>query len=127
MAALADSAPPRTIDLRSVDLESLGPTIHEQIDSWRTELDWDFTTSANLVRRFVSMHALTGYALISRHRPGQIVGYCYYVCEDNKGLIGDLYILKQHRSPEAEVALLQSTLDAMWQTPGVTRIEPQLL
>jgi ribosomal protein S18 acetylase RimI-like enzyme len=126
-AALADMPSPRTIDLRSIDLDSLAPVLSEQIDSWKTELDWDFATSADLVRRFVEMHALAGYALTAPTRPGQIIGYCYYVCEDNKGLIGDLYILKQYRSLEFENALFQSTLDAMWQTPGVNRVESQLL
>jgi ribosomal protein S18 acetylase RimI-like enzyme len=127
MAALADPPSPRTVDLRSVDLESLAPVIDEQVASWKTELNWDFTTSANLVCRFVEMHALSGYALVSTERPGQVIGYSYYVCEDNKGLIGDLYVLKGHRSLAFEHALFQSTLDAMWQTPGVLRIESQLL
>jgi ribosomal protein S18 acetylase RimI-like enzyme len=112
------------MDLRGVDAESLAPVLDEQIESWRTGLDWDFSASANLVRRFVQMHALTGYALASR---GRILGYAYYVCEDGKGLIGDLYVLKQHRTAENENALLQTSLDAMWQTPGVRRVESQLL
>ena len=80
--------------------------------------------SANLVRRFVQMHALTGHALILN---GRVVGYSYFVCEDGKGLIGDLYILKQHRTPENEYPLFQASLDAMWQTPGVHRVESQLM
>jgi ribosomal protein S18 acetylase RimI-like enzyme len=112
------------MDLRGVDAESLAPVLEEQIASWRIGLDWDFSASANLVRRFVQMHALTGYALASR---GRILGYAYYVCEEGKGLIGDLYVLKQHRTTENENALLHTSLDAMWQTPGVRRIESQLL
>lgn len=126
-AALVDPAPPQLLDLRSVGVESLAPLLAEQIDSWKNELDWDFTSSANLVRRFVQMHVLTGHALISRANPAQVIGYSYYVCEDGKGLIGDLYILKQYRSWEYENALFQASLDAMWQTPGVHRIEAQLL
>jgi ribosomal protein S18 acetylase RimI-like enzyme len=126
-AALVDPAPPQTIDLRSVDVESLATLLAEQTDAWKTELDWDFTPSANLVRRFVQMHVLTGYALVLRADPAQAIGYSYYVCEEGKGLIGDLYILKQHRTWENENALFQASLDAMWQTPGVHRIESQLL
>src|ERR1700689_1737438 len=126
-AAPADPPSPRTIDLRSVDVESLAPVVDEQMASWQDELYWDFTTSAKLVRRFVEMRALMGYAVVSKARPGQVVGYSYYVCEDNKGLIGDLYVLKQHRSRDFEDALFQATLDAMCQTPGVNRIESQLL
>jgi ribosomal protein S18 acetylase RimI-like enzyme len=73
------------------------------------------------------MHVLTGYALVSRADPAHILGYSYYVCEDGKGLIGDLYILKQHRTWEWENVLFQASIDAMWQTPGVNRIESQLL
>ncbi len=127
MAALADPAPPQTLDLRSVDVESLAPLLAEQITSWKNELDWDFTPSANLVRRFVQMQVLTGFALVSRGEPGRVIGYSYYVCEDGKGLIGDLYLLRQYRTVENENALLQASLDAMWQTPGVHRVESQLL
>jgi len=129
MAALAD--PPgshtpgsHTMDLRSVDADRLAPILAEQIESWKTDLDWDFTASANLVRRFVHIHALSGSALFSGKN---VIGYSYFVCEDGKGLIGDLYVLRQHRSPDREYALFQSSLDAMWQTPGVHRVESQLL
>jgi ribosomal protein S18 acetylase RimI-like enzyme len=124
MAALADRPSSETVDLRSIGADALAPVLAEQIESWKTELDWDFNPSASLVRRFVQIHALAGSALVSRN---QVIGYSYYVCEDGKGLIGDLYILKQHRSPEHEYALFQSSLDAMWQTPGVHRVESQLL
>lgn len=126
MAALADppSARFETLDLRSVDVESLAPVLEEQVASWRTELGWDFSTSANLVRRFVQMHALTGHALVMN---GRVAGYSYFVCEDGKGLIGDLYVLKQQRTAENEYALFQASLDALWQTPGVHRVESQLM
>ena len=126
-AALADPSPPQAIDLRSVDVETLAPTLAEQIAEWKNTLDWDFTPSANLVRRFVQMHVLTGYALVLRGDPRHTIGYSYYVCEDGKGLIGDLYLQKQHRNWENENVLFHASLDAMWQTPGVHRIESQLL
>jgi ribosomal protein S18 acetylase RimI-like enzyme len=124
MAALADRPSSKTVDLRSIDADALAPLLGEQIESWRTELHWDFTASASLVRRFVQIHALSGSALIVRN---QVIGYSYFVCEDGKGLIGDLYVLKRHRSADHEYALFQSSLDAMWQTPGVNRVESQLL
>jgi ribosomal protein S18 acetylase RimI-like enzyme len=126
-AALVEPSPPQIVDLRSIDVESLGPVLTEQVETWKTGLDWDFTPSANLVHRFVKMHVLTGYALVSHAIPGKVIGYAYYVCEDGKGLIGDLYILKQYRSAELENLLLQTCLDAMWHTPGIQRIESQLL
>jgi len=127
MAALADPAPVRVLELRSVDVESLSTVLGEQISAWKAELDWDFRPSADLVRRFMQVHVLTGYALVLQADPTQVTGYAYYVCEEGKGLVGDLYILKQYRNGEQENALLQATLDAMWRTPGVRRIESQLL
>ncbi len=54
---------------------------------WREELDWDFNKSAELVRRFVDLRGLSGCALMDG---SEAVGYCYYVLEEQKGLIGDL-------------------------------------
>lgn len=124
MAALADLPGSQTVDLRSIDADVLAPVLAEQIESWKSELNWDFTASANLVRRFVQIHALSGCALVCGNR---VVGYSYFVCEDGKGLIGDLYVLKRHRSADREFALFQSSLDAIWQSPGVQRVESQLL
>src|SRR5271163_1581883 len=119
-AALADPPGSRTVDLRSIDAGALGPILAEQIESWKNDLHWDYTQSANLVRRFVQIHALAGSALIAGN---EVIGYSYFVCEDGKGLIGDLYVLRRYRTAERERALLQSSLDAMWQTPGVRRVE----
>jgi ribosomal protein S18 acetylase RimI-like enzyme len=126
-SARADPLRPQVVDLRNVDVETLAPLLSEQIAAWKNELNWDFTSSANLVRRFVQVHVLTGHALFLPSNPTKPVGYSYYVCEEGKGLIGDLYILKQHRNWELESLLFQASLDAMWQTPGVRRVESQLL
>jgi ribosomal protein S18 acetylase RimI-like enzyme len=126
-AALSDPASPQTVDLRTVDVESLAAILAEQTEAWKKELDWDFTPSANLVRRFVQMHVLTGYVLVFPGRPTEPIGYSYYVCEEGKGLIGDLYILKRYRTWQLENLLFQASLDALWQAHRVLRIESQLL
>jgi ribosomal protein S18 acetylase RimI-like enzyme len=70
------------------------------------------------------MQALNGFALLRGER---VIGYSYFVCEENKGLIGDLYVIDEERTIEHENALMGSVLDAMWQTPGVRRVESQLM
>jgi len=117
--ALADDV----VELRRIAVEELTLVLEEEIAAWRTELDWDFQPSADLVRRFVQMQALNGFALV---RASQVVGYSYYV-SDNKGLIGDFYVLAAHRTVDNEHALLESVLNAMWKTPGIRRIEAQLM
>src|SRR6266550_2706150 len=115
MAALFEQYPSQFLELRDITAAYLGPLLQEEIEEWRTELDWDYRASADLVRRFVDMRALTGFAL-----PGEAeaAGYAYYVCEEGKGLIGGLYVARRYRAPENENILLTGLLDAMWRTPG---------
>jgi ribosomal protein S18 acetylase RimI-like enzyme len=131
MAALSDSRgalTPGIVELRSVEADRLAPLLDEEIATWRSDLDWDFRLSADLVRRFVHMQALSGFALITNTAAGpRVDGYSYYVFEEGKGLIGDLYVAREHRTPARENLLLEAVLDALWRTPGVRRIEAQLM
>lgn len=127
MAARLHPAPSRTeeiVDLRRLSARNLELLLAEEIETWRTELEWDFEKSADLVRRFMDLRALNGSALIEQ---GEIIGYIYYVLEDNKGLIGDLYVRRAFRTAERERSLLDSVLETIMRTPQITRIECQLL
>src|SRR5437868_12574621 len=124
MAALPDSRTDPVVDLRHIPVEQLAPILEEETTAWRADLDWDFRPSADLVRRFVHMQALNGFALMNGPR---IIGYSYYVCEDGKGLVGDLYVMRTHRSSEHENTLLHSVLDAVCRTLGVRRLDTQPL
>lgn len=123
-AALSESPSGRLVDLKRLGPEHLSLVLDEAVEAWRTEFDWDFRPSAELVRRFVQMQALNGFALI---HGSTVTGYSYYVCDEGKGLAGDLYVAAAHRTEELENSLLRSVLDAMWATPGVQRIEAQLM
>ena len=124
MAALSDIALPRIVDLRQVRTPDLDPLLHEETQAWDRRLNWDFKPSADLVRRFVEMQALAGFALVHASR---VIGYVYYVCEERKGLIGDLYVLDAWRSVENENLLLSPVLDALFSVPFVRRVESQLM
>jgi ribosomal protein S18 acetylase RimI-like enzyme len=102
----------------------MDPLLEEECLAWRNELEWDFEKSADLVRRFVDMNALSGSALLE---DGQIAGYMYYVLEEDKGLIGDLYVRQEMRTVERENLLIASALQPVMDAPGVTRIESQLM
>ena len=124
MAALPERYSEPVVELRRVTVEQLDPVLREETAAWKSELDWDFGPSADLVRRFVHMQALHGFALM---RGPQTAGYCYYVCEEGKGLIGDLYIRREFRNPENENTLLEAVLDTMWRSAGVRRAEAQFM
>ena len=100
------------------------PLLAEETAVWRRELEWDFDKSADLVRRFVDLRALNGCALLE---DGEVAGYAYYVLEEHKGLIGDLYVREHLRTADTENQLLGWVLRAIAQTPAVRRIEAQLM
>lgn len=116
--------PPELVDLRRLSARDLEPLLQEESRAWRSELEWDFEKSADLVRRFVDMSALNGSALME---DGQVAGYMYYVLEEDKGLIGDLYVCRELRTVERENLLIASALEAVMDCPAVTRIESQLM
>ena len=127
MAARLHPAPERhreLVDLRRLSAKDLEPLLKEECQAWRKELAWDFEKSADLVRRFVDMSALNGSALLEN---GQIAGYMYYVLEEDKGLIGDLYVRQELRTAERENLLIDAALEPVMACPAVTRIESQLM
>jgi ribosomal protein S18 acetylase RimI-like enzyme len=124
MAAASEQRPTPLLELRDIQTSYLEPVLAEETNEWRAQLDWDFAPSADLVRRFVSMRALTGFVLPG---PTAAAGYAYYVLDEGKGLIGGLYVSPAYRSEENENALIGGVLDAMWRTPGTRRIEAQLM
>src|ERR1035438_10431197 len=124
MAAATDLNTPRLVELRHLRADDLNQLLEEEISAWKETLDWDFYASAGLVRRFIDMQALNGYSLLMN---GQPIGYSYYVCEERKGLIGDLYVLKQFANIENEGRLLNAVIDGLTKTPLIHRVESQLM
>jgi len=126
MAARLYPAPsgPELIDLRQLSARDLQPLLLEEIAGWSSIFDWDFTKSADLVRRFVDLHALTGHALVEH---GEAIAYLYFVLEDYKGLVGDLYVRRDRRQRRYEDYLLQTGVDAIREQPQISRVESQVL
>ena len=115
---------PEVVDLRHLSADDLEPLLAEETATWRAELEWDFDKSADLVRRFLDMRALSGSALVE---DDAVSGYMYYVLEENKGLIGDLYVRRSLRTPDRESLLLKAALGPLLDSPAVDRIESQLM
>ena len=121
---VAPYGPPEIVDLRRLAARDLQPLLEEESATWREELEWEFEKSAELVRRFVDLRALNGAALLE---DGEVAGYLYYVQEENKGLIGDLYVRRAWRNWERQRSLLETGLAAIMSSPSATRIESQLM
>ena len=100
----------------------------EEVAVWQRILHWDYRASANLVLRYMDSRILPGFAAIER---GRVHGYCFFVYEGSKGVIGDLFVedseSTRERRRELELELLQHCISTLQQSPGVRRVEAQLL
>jgi len=125
MAALAEpfryQLNPEIRDLREYRASHLNAVLAAEELDWRTSLEWDFAKSAELVRKFVDLGNLDGVVLVVG---ANVVGYAYHVVEDGKGLIGDVYLVPEHRTSANEWLLLNSLMD---QISAVPRVEGQIL
>src|SRR6266481_3035429 len=84
---------------------------------------WDYHASADLIRRFLDSRSLPGYAALER---GRVAGYAFFVYEEHKGLIGDLFAMEAYRG-QVEDRLLSHVVETLRGSPGIQRIEAQLM
>src|SRR5277367_5552559 len=114
------------LDLRHFSSADLRPLMEDEIATWARTLAWDYTTSAEMILRYMDAKILPGYAAIER---GSIFGYSFFVYEQNKGVIGDLFVRDGARSDlhEVEEQLLTHVIETLQQSPGIHRVEAQLL
>ena len=112
------------LDLRHFQALDFADLLEEESRIWAEKLRWDFHASCDIVRRYLDLRALSGYALVEGRMP---VGYSYYVHEDHKVLVGDLFVSRPYCTVGAQHQLLQHVIEAAQNTPGVRRIEAQLM
>jgi hypothetical protein len=123
------SAARATLDLALVDLRELRgadlrPLLVQQDQRWRELFSWDFSVSSQAILNFLNNRTLHGFALV---RSGVPVGYCYFVLDQNKALVGDIFLSDISPDPVAQRALLVRTLETAAAYPGISRVEGQLL
>jgi ribosomal protein S18 acetylase RimI-like enzyme len=115
------------LDLRHFSSADLRSLLDDENQNWERLLSWDYSGSADMILRYVDAKILPGYAAIDR---GRIFGYAFFVYEGSKGVIGDLFVANGGRLPdphEVESRLLTHVIETLQQSPGIHRIEAQLL
>jgi len=115
------------LDLRHFSSADLRPLLEDEVREWSRVLSWDYAGSAEMILRYVDAKILPGYAAIER---GRILGYAFFVYEGSKGVIGDLFVASSGRLPdprEVESRLLLHVIETLQQSPGIHRVEAQLL
>jgi len=115
------------LDLRHFSSVDLRPLLDDETQLWSRLLSWDYSGSAEMILRYVDAKILPGYAAVDR---GRVFGYSFFVYEGSKGVIGDLYVANGSRLPnarEVELKLLTHVIETLQQSPGIHRVEAQLL
>jgi len=117
------------LDLRHFSSADLRPLLEGESRVWSRLLSWDYRGSAEMILRYVDAKILPGYAAVER---GQVFGYSFFVYEGSKGVIGDLYVGSKNGIPgekerEVELRLLTHVIETLQRSPGIHRVEAQLL
>ena len=125
------------LDLRHFASADLRPLLDAESQVWARLLAWDYRSSAEMILRYVDAKILPGYAAVEN---GHIKGYAFFVYEGSKGVIGDLFVANGrgrgnggnggngHKGQfELEHQLLTHVIATLQQSPGIHRIEAQLL
>ena len=115
------------LDLRHFSAVDLRPLLDDEAQVWERLLSWDYSGSSAMILRYVDAKILPGYAAVDR---GRIFGYAFFVYEGSKGVIGDLFVANGGRLPDphrVENQLLVHVIETLQQSPGINRVEAQLL
>jgi len=114
------------LDLRHFSSSDLRALLEEESRQWSDLLRWDYQSSRDMILRYLDSRILPGYAAV---RQGEVLGYCFFVYEGSKGVIGDLYVrdASQPAFAQLQEELALHSINTLQQSPGVQRIEAQLL
>ena len=115
------------LDLRHFSANSLRPVLDSEVKLWNERLRWDYRASSDLLLQYLDSRVLPGYVAIE---DGRISGYVFCIYEEHKAVIGDAFAIPG-RGPqtanEIECRLLDHIVELLTHSPGIERIESQLL
>jgi ribosomal protein S18 acetylase RimI-like enzyme len=113
-------------DLRHYTSADLRPLLMAEATQWGQCMSWDYRSSAEMVLRYIDSKILPGYAALEG---GKVVGYSFFVYEGTKGVVGDMFVHSGDAGHDIAVRsrILEHVIETLQQTPGVNRVEAQLL
>ena len=117
------------LDLRHFNSQHLRPLLEHETRVWHQLMSWDYRSSAEMILRYIDSKILPGYAAVEN---GNVGGYAFFVYEGSKGVVGDLFAdqsirLDDGRPHGVERLLARHVIETLQQSPGIHRIEAQLL
>lgn len=125
-ALLSSPAQIEILDLRHFSAAQLRNLLRDEADRWQSRLHWDYSRASAMLLDYLDSRVLPGFVALES---GRIVGYAFCVLEGAKAVVGDVYALGETESTANPICdrLLHHLLELMQATPGVDRVESQLL
>jgi GNAT superfamily N-acetyltransferase len=117
------------LDLRHFSADQLKPLLRDEATRWQRRLHWDYERASATLLEYLDGRILPGYAALSSTGDHRILGYAFSVFEAAKAVIGDVYAFDETEStynPTCDT-LLHHLIELLQATPGIDRIESQLL
>lgn len=126
MYLLSTHCQTEVLDLRHFSGPQLRPLLEDEARRWNQRLGWDYSRAITLLLEYLDTRVLPGF--VTMH-DGKVQGYAFCVYEAAKAVIGDIYAYgeaERLNNPLCET-LLHHLIEMLQATPGVERIESQLL
>jgi ribosomal protein S18 acetylase RimI-like enzyme len=114
------------LDLRHFPARQMRPLLETEARAWDSRLRWDYKSSTELLLQYLDSRILPGFVALDR---GRICGFTFCVYEGHKAVVGDAYASASEPDQVLHItrALLRQLLDLLINSPGIDRIESQLL
>ena len=107
-----------------------GAVLEQEVRLWNERLNWNYRASADLLLQYLDSRVLPGYVALEDGRVSPDTYFCVY--EENKAVIGDAFALPHRQDGhipqmKSSLRLLEHVIDLLINSPGIDRIESQLL
>jgi ribosomal protein S18 acetylase RimI-like enzyme len=114
------------LDLRHFSARQLRPLLESESRLWQERLRWNYQSSTELLLQYLDSRILPGFVALDR---GRICGFTFCVYEGQKAVVGDAFALANGAAQMIHIThlLLQHLLQLLQHSPGIQRVESQLL
>ncbi|MGD0443422.1 MAG: GNAT family N-acetyltransferase [Edaphobacter sp.] len=114
------------LDLRHFSARQLRPLLETESRLWEQRLRWNYQSSTELLLQYLDSRILPGFVALDR---GRICGFTFCVYEGQKAVVGDAFAVANDSTQMLQITqqLLHQLLQLLHHSPGIRRVESQLL
>ena len=114
------------LDLRHFSARQLRSLLEAESRLWEQRLRWNYQSSTELLLQYLDSRILPGFVALER---GRICGFTFCVYEGQKAVVGDAFAAPSDPAQTLPItqSLLHQLLQLLRHSPGIERVESQLL